>query len=175
MHNHLYRLEFQANFLIIFGWISSISFGIDFFATRSARRWFWASFIATRTLEAELAEIFSYVSFFFVFELVSWNYQLYFTNQAVDRLFLLEDFSKKALVFVPCNGKLIINRSFLRVHKVMFSLETHVLTCKTCAFTRRIKVSIDNFFSCNKFFWASCQLMPFNPCNRNPIGLNYQN
>ena len=115
-----------------------------FFAIRSARRWFWASFIATRTLEAEFAETFSYVYFFFVFELVSWNYQLYFTNQAVNRLFLLEGFTKMTLGFVPCIGK-VNNRSFLPVHVVMFSLETHLLTCKTCVLFPRIKVSIDSF------------------------------
>ena len=145
VHNHLTRLDFQADFLITFGWISSISFGIDFFATRRARSWFWASFIATRTLETEIAEIFSYVSFFFVFELVSWNNQLYLTNQAVNRLFSLEDFTKMTLGFVSCIGKLITNRSFLRVHEVLLSLETHLLTCKTCVFIPRIKVSIDIF------------------------------
>ena len=115
-----------------------------FFANRSARRWFWASFIATRNLEAESAEIFSYVSVFLVFEHVSWNYQLYFTNQVVNWLYLLEDFTKMTLGFVPCIGKLN-NWSFLWVHVVMFSLETHLLNCKTCVFIPRIKVSIDSF------------------------------
>ena len=115
-----------------------------FFANRSARRWFWASFIATRNLEAEIAEIFSFVSIFLVFELVSWNYQLSFTNQAVNWLFLLEGFRKLTIGFVPCIGKLN-NRIFLRVQVVMFSLETHLLTCKTCVFIPRIKVSIDSF------------------------------
>ena len=99
MRNHLTRLDFSAIFLIAFGWVTSISFGIDFFATRTARRWFWASVIATRTLEDEIAEIFSYVSFFFLFELVSWNYQLYLTNQAVKQLFSLEGSAKMTLGF----------------------------------------------------------------------------
>ena len=135
----------KISFLDNFGWISSINFGIGFFfANGSARRWFWASFIATRNLEAEIAEISSYVSICLLFKLVSWKYQLYFTNQAVNWLFLLEGFTKMTHGFVPCIAKLN-NRIFVRVHVVMFSLETHLLTCKNCVFIPPIKVSFDSF------------------------------
>ena len=163
----------KLSFLDNFGWISSISFGIDFFANRNARRWFSALFIATKSLEAEIAETFSYVSFFSLFELVSWNYQLYFTNQAVNRLFLLEIFTKMTLGFVPCIGKLN-NRSFFS------STCSYVFSRNSPTYLQNLRLySSDQgvnrqFISCYKFFWASCQLMPFNPHNRNPIGRNYQ-
>ena len=143
-----------------------------FFAIRSARRWFWASFIAPRTLEDEIAEIFSYVSFFFVFELVSWNYQLYFTNQAVNRLFLLESFTKMTLGFVPCLGKLNNGSFFSSTCSYFFSRNSPTYL-QDLRFFPRIKVN-RQFFSCGKFFWASCQLMPFNPRKENPTGRNYQ-
>ena len=124
LRNRSTRHDNQAVVLITFGWISSMSFGIDFFCNQKCSSLILGFIHSNENFRGRNCRDFlRFVSLFFVFELVSWNYQLYFTNQAVNRPFLLEGFTKMNLGFVPCIGKLS-NRSFLPVHVVMFSLET---------------------------------------------------
>ena len=84
------------------------------------------------------------------FELVSWNYQLYFTNQAVNWLFLIESLTKMTFGLVPSIESLN-NRSFLRVHVVMFSLKSHLTPCKICLSFSDHGVN-RQVFTCNKLF-----------------------
>ena len=61
--------------------------------------------------------------FLVVFELVSWNYQMNFSNQAVNGLFLIKRLTKMTFGLVPCIESLN-NRSFWSTASNFFSRET---------------------------------------------------
>ena len=70
-----------------------------FFADRVFLRRFWILLSANKSLEAETAESFDYVSYLLAFEIDSWNRQLHFSNQFVDWLCLFEESNLKFLVW----------------------------------------------------------------------------
>ena len=70
-----------------------------FSANGVSLRRFSISLSAKKSLEAEIAETFDYVSYLLPFKIVSWNWQLHFSNQFVEWLILLEDFFLNFLVW----------------------------------------------------------------------------
>ena len=71
-----------------------------FFANGVSLRRFSISPSAKKSLGAEIAETFDYVSYLLAFKIASWNWQLHFPNQFVEWLILLEDIFLFFFVFV---------------------------------------------------------------------------
>ena len=113
---------FKFSFLKVFVNTSSfISKKHITFANRVSLRRFWISLPAKKCLEAEIADIFDYVSHLLAFEIVSWNWPLPFSNQFVEWLILLEDFFL-IFWFGSYLGKRT-NWSFPGIHRVLICLE----------------------------------------------------
>ena len=93
LHKRMTRLDIQAQFsehfwLHFFLWLRKTYF----FANTVSLRRFWFLLSLKKSLPDEIAEMFDYVSNMLAFEIVSWNWQLYFSNQLVEWLVLVEGF-----------------------------------------------------------------------------------
>ena len=100
LHNRMTRLDIQAQFSVNFWLHFFLQFPKTyFFANAVSLRRFWFSLSLKKSLPAENAETFDYVSYLLAFEIVSWNWQLYFSNLLVEWLVLVEGFILKFLVW----------------------------------------------------------------------------
>ena len=136
-------------------------------------RRFGVSFSAKRSSELEIAEIFSFASYFIVFEFDFWTYQCFSPNNLSVNLLFRNVTTKLFLGLVPCIGSQVYC-SILRLCVELFSPEIFQQSPKLASLFLRWRCKPTKSHSqqvdCKTFY----HVVPSNPCNRKPIGQNCQ-
>ena len=131
---------------------------------------FWLLFLS-KFSEPEIAKIFCYVSYVFVFEPHFWNYQLSFSNQVVNRPSFWIVTTKMIFRLVRCIWNQMIWGLFSSICSFVLS-RNFLLSCKICVFVPSIKVLIDKVSLVTSDISRNLSANAFFPCNRNSVFRN---
>ena len=136
------QVHFSSKLLVL---VSASIFESSFFANRISLRVFGVLFLPTRSLEADVASTFSYVSYFFLLEDLPWNYQLCSSSEFFNRHLLLAGFFKRDFWFDSLRWKPTRPKVSSRMCCQLFSRNTLNFQEKLFVFSFQQGVNQQNF------------------------------